>query len=109
MAKTVDTNFTKRKLEKWLEGLTKPRKQLDGLPVCPYLKHYRDRIHLAKNNDPERLARHFALSLHDALRSSLCSVWFLDELEQDGKNGRYIKQGFKEERCVLFYDASRRR
>ena len=74
MARTVDTNFTKRKLEKWLLGLTKPRKQLDGLPVCPYLKHYRDRIHLARNKDPERLARHFA-EVKDIFKFEACVVF----------------------------------
>ena len=74
MGKTVVTNFTKKKLEKWLETLTVPRKELDGLPICPYLKNYSHRIHLAKNENPEKLARHFA-DVKDIFRFEACVVY----------------------------------
>lgn len=74
MGKTVDTNFTKRKLEKWIDSLTTPRKELDGLPICPFLAKHRQAIHLARHKDPEKLARHFA-DVNNIFRLEACVVY----------------------------------
>lgn len=74
MAKTVGTNFTKSKLQKWIHSLTKPQKKLDGLPICPFLSKYEKSIHLAQNKDPEQLCRHFA-DVKDIFRLEACVVY----------------------------------
>ena len=78
MGKTVATNFTKKKLEKWIDSLTTPRKELNGLPICPFLAKHRQAIHLACHKDPEKLARHFA-DVNNIFRLEACVVygfWF---------------------------------
>lgn len=74
MGKIVVTNFTKKKLEKWITSLTQPRKELDGMPICPYISKYRERIHLARHDNPEKLARHFA-DVKDIFRFEACVVY----------------------------------
>ena len=74
MAKTQGTSYTKTQLKQWLKSLTRPRKKLDGLPICPFLARYEDRIHLAQNNEPEKLCRHFA-DVKDIFRLEACVVY----------------------------------
>ena len=59
MLKIVFTNTTKRKLESWLDKLTKPNKKLDGMPICPYINKFRKQIYIARTKDPEQLANNF--------------------------------------------------
>lgn len=74
MAKTPNISFTKTQLKRWLKQLTKPRKQLDGLPICPFLARYENAIHLAMNREPEELCRHFA-DVKDIFRLEACVVY----------------------------------
>lgn len=74
MEKTAGINFTKTQLKKWLKDLTRPRKELDGLPICPFLARYENSIHLARNPDPEKLCRHFA-DVKDIFRLEACVVY----------------------------------
>lgn len=74
MAKTQGINFTKTQLKKWLKDLTRPRKELDGLPICPFLARYEKSIHVAHNKEPERLTRHFA-DVKDIFRLEACVVY----------------------------------
>jgi len=60
MPKIVVTNTTKNKLKAWLDKLSKPNKKMDNLPICPYIKKYRNSIHIAKTTKPEFLANNFA-------------------------------------------------
>jgi len=57
-----------------MKDLTRPRKELDGLPVCPFLARYEKSIHVAHNSDPEQLTRHFA-DVKDIFRLEACVVY----------------------------------
>ena len=60
MVKTANTNCTKNTVKKWLMSLTKPQRQMDGMPICPFLARYEKNIHIARHKNPEQLCRHFA-------------------------------------------------
>jgi len=93
MRKIVSTNTTKRKLNQWLDRISKPNKKIDGLPICPYIANFRDNIHITVVKDPARLARHFA-DVKDIFRLEACvatGFWMsynkldkmVDELNQE--------------------------
>lgn len=71
MRKIVSTSTTKRKLNQWLDRISKPNKKLDNLPICPYISKFRDKIHIAITKDPARLARHFG-DVKDIFRLEAC-------------------------------------
>jgi len=43
-----------------LTTLSKPRSQLDGLPICPFLKSYKDKIEIVETDDPLNAVKGFA-------------------------------------------------
>lgn len=71
MRKIVSTDTTRRKVNQWLDKISKPNKQLSDMPICPYISKYRDKIHIAVTNDPGKLARHFA-DVKDIFRFEAC-------------------------------------
>jgi hypothetical protein len=74
MAQKRSSNITKTKIKNWLKSLTEPRKELDGLPICPFLAKYETSIHVAHNKEPEKLTRHFA-DVKDIFRLEACVVY----------------------------------
>lgn len=51
----------KQRLWRWmLNTLSKPRKQLDGLPICPYLNRYKNNIQVVETQDPSSAVIGFA-------------------------------------------------
>lgn len=43
-----------------LTTLSKPRSQLNGLPICPFLKSYKDKIQIVETDDPYTAVTGFA-------------------------------------------------
>jgi hypothetical protein len=74
MGQTRSSNITKTKLKQWLKSLSRPRKELDGMPVCPFISKYESAIHIAHHKDPEHLCRHFA-DMKDIFRLEACLVY----------------------------------
>jgi len=42
-----------------LETIARPRAELDGLPICPFVKQYLNNIQVIEHEDPKRVAEWF--------------------------------------------------
>ena len=51
----------KQKITKWIDKvLVVPRKEIGGMPICPFIKQYRDKIHIVETTAPMTIAKNFA-------------------------------------------------
>tara|TARA_R110000851_G_scaffold13704_1_gene46768 strand:+ start:1265 stop:1720 length:456 start_codon:yes stop_codon:yes gene_type:complete len=65
----------KQKITKWIDSvLTISRAEIGGMPICPFIKQYRDKIHIVETTAPMTIAKNFA-DLKETLDIEACILY----------------------------------
>jgi hypothetical protein len=60
MGQTREYTVSKRQVSDYVfKTLTKPRKELGGMPICPFIHQHRHNISILQNKDPLKFAKHY--------------------------------------------------
>lgn len=53
-------SLSDKKVWQYLDHISKPQKKLGGNAICPYIKHYKDRIMVIHSTTPQQVVENFA-------------------------------------------------
>ena len=60
MGQTREYTVSKRQVSDYVfKTLTKPRKELGGMPICPFINQKKDSITILRHADPMKFAKHY--------------------------------------------------
>lgn len=98
MAQIQKLEVSKKQVHNYVfKTLTKPRKKLGGMSICPFINHYADGIQIARHQDLVVFAQHYA-DIKDILKLKAVVVYgFYYSYEKMEKivsliNKKYAKQ-----------------